>query len=100
MKQAGLALPELNMYDLENWTASYIATGNLVADLQRWECFRSGYHVMMLEYVWEEISYWKNTNYMRELAQVMGNFPPTQEYCLRRGGKTVPIFPYIRTPPM
>ena len=44
MKQAGLALPDLTQTAPENWTASYVITGHLVAALRGQEEFRTADH--------------------------------------------------------
>ena len=45
VKQAGLALPDPSQTAPENWTASCVITGNLVAALRGQVEFRTAYHI-------------------------------------------------------
>ena len=50
VKQAGFSLPDLTLTDPENWTASYVIIGHLVAALRVQVEFWTSYHS---ECIWE-----------------------------------------------
>ena len=55
VNQAGLALRNLNLYDLDNSTASMVVIRNLVDSLQGHIDFRLGVQAQTKNYRWEEI---------------------------------------------
>ena len=55
VKQAGLALPDSTQTAPENWTASYVITGHLVAALRGQVEFRAEDHSACLREVWTAV---------------------------------------------
>ena len=55
VKQAGLALPDPTQTDPENWTASCVITGNLVAALRGQVEFRAAEHSACLREGWTAV---------------------------------------------
>ena len=55
VKQAGIALPEPTQTALNNWTASCVITGHLVASLRGTAEFRLGDHALLMGEGREEI---------------------------------------------
>ena len=87
MKQAGLALPHLTKTASENWTASCVITGNLVAVLRGQEEFRTADHSDYIQEGSEEV---RTQSILREeeaLVDTIAGAPVQYARCLWRATK-------------
>ena len=87
-KYVGLALLDLTLSSPDNWTASWVVTGHLSDDLQRWKYFLFGDHAQMKKDICAEIRRHNSTKGIREMNEMMVHILPPKVHCTRRRRKT------------
>ena len=75
MKQAGLELPDPTKKSPENWTASCVITGNLVAALRGQEEFRTADHSACIQEVRTVVRKWSVLLAEEDLAKTLAGAP-------------------------
>ena len=75
VKQAGMDLLDLTLIDPENWTASYVITGHLVAALRGQEEFRTAEHAEFIREGREEARNWNARRSEEALEETLAGAP-------------------------
>ena len=87
-KQAGLALPDPTKTATENWTASCVITGHLVAELRGQEEFQMADHLACLQEGRMAVRKWSVLLAEEALTETIARYPVQGTRQLRRVKKT------------
>ena len=88
VKQAGLALPDPSHTPPENWTASCVITGHLVAALSGQVDFRTGDHSACLQEGRTAVRRRRKIQAKKALTATLEGSPVLHARCLQRATKT------------
>ena len=84
VKQAGLALLDPTLIAPENWTASYVITGHLVASLRGQVEFRTADHLACCRESWAAVWRWNQQRADEAMATTIARSPVQGARQLRR----------------